>query len=65
SMMRAINFLKTIVSNDKMDPQLFSVKGYGENKPVASNDTAEGRSKNRRVEVLIQPLVLKDGTAVE
>jgi len=65
SMMRAINFLKTIVSNDKMDPQLFSVKGYGENKPVASNDTAEGRSKNRRVEVLIQPLVLKDGTSVE
>lgn len=65
SMMRAINFLKPIVSNDNLDPQLFSVKGYGENMPVASNDTAEGRSKNRRVEVLIQPLVLKDGTSVE
>lgn len=65
SMMRAINFLKTIVSTNELDPQLFSVKGYGENKPVASNDTAEGRSKNRRVEVLIQPLVLKDGTSIE
>ncbi|WP_432360873.1 flagellar motor protein MotB [Sporosarcina sp. UB5] len=65
SMMRAINFLRAIVSNDNLDPQLFSVKGYGENKPVASNDTAEGRSKNRRVEVLIQPLVLKDGTSLE
>lgn len=65
SMMRAINFLKTVVSNEQLDPQLFSVKGYGENKPVASNNTAEGRSKNRRVEVLIQPLVLKDGTSVE
>jgi chemotaxis protein MotB len=65
SMMRAINFLKPIVSNADLDPQLFSVKGYGENKPVASNDTAEGRSKNRRVEVLIQPLVLKDGSTVE
>lgn len=65
SMMRAINFLKIIVANNELNPQLFSVKGYGEHHPVASNDTAEGRSKNRRVEVLIQPLVLKDGTAVE
>ncbi|MFD0131848.1 flagellar motor protein MotB, partial [Bacillus subtilis] len=29
--------------------------GYVEYKPVASNKTAEGRSKNRRVEVLILP----------
>lgn len=65
SMMRAINFLKTVVNHEQLDPQLFSVKGYGENKPVASNETVEGRSKNRRVEVLIQPLVLKDGTSVE
>ena len=65
SMMRAINFLKILIDTNRLDPQLFSVKGYGDNKPVASNDTAEGRSKNRRVEVLIQPLVLKDGTSVE
>lgn len=65
SVMRAVNFLKSIVRNEEINPLLFSAKGYGEFQPIESNGTAEGRSKNRRVEVLIQPLVLEDGTAVE
>ncbi|MCP3996919.1 MAG: OmpA family protein [bacterium] len=32
------------------DPERFVVKGYGEDVPVASNDTAEGRARNRRIE---------------
>lgn len=55
SVMRAVNFMKILVENKKLDPKAFSVKGYGEFKPVASNDTKEGRQKNRRVEVLILP----------
>ncbi len=32
------------------DPARFVVQGYGEESPVASNDTAEGRARNRRIE---------------
>lgn len=30
-------------------------QGYGESRPVASNDTPEGRAKNRRIDVVITP----------
>lgn len=55
SVMRAINFMKIVLQNDKLDPSWFSAKGFGEFQPVASNDTSEGRAKNRRVEILILP----------
>ena len=35
---------------DGADPDMLVAKGYGEADPVASNDTAEGRLKNRRIE---------------
>lgn len=60
SVMRAVNFLKLMMKNEKVDPLVFSAKGYGEFQPIEKNETAAGRSKNRRVEILIQPLVLRD-----
>ena len=55
SVMRAVNFMKIILENEQLNPEWFSAKGYGEFKPVAPNETVEGRAENRRVEILISP----------
>jgi OOP family OmpA-OmpF porin len=44
------NSVKTYLVNSGVDAKKISVKGYGETRPIASNDTEEGRIKNRRVE---------------
>jgi outer membrane protein OmpA-like peptidoglycan-associated protein len=36
------------------DPNLITVRAMGKEQPNTSNDTAEGRANNRRVEILIQ-----------
>ena len=37
-------------------PDKLEAVGYGENKPIESNDTAEGRSRNRRIEIVLVPV---------
>lgn len=44
------NFLKKI---GKLASNKISTRGFGESRPVASNETKEGRERNRRIEVLI------------
>ena len=46
---RAQTALDYLVANGQ-DPERFVVVGYGEEVPVASNDTADGRARNRRIE---------------
>jgi outer membrane protein OmpA-like peptidoglycan-associated protein len=36
-----------------VDPLRITARGYGETRPLATNDTDEGRAKNRRVEFTI------------
>ncbi len=38
-----------------LSPANWSAAGYADTDPVASNDTDEGRNKNRRVELVVQP----------
>ncbi|MDR3296580.1 MAG: OmpA family protein, partial [Clostridiales Family XIII bacterium] len=53
SLSRAVNFLVVLLDDGDLNPTNFSTRGYGEYQPIASNDTPEGRQKNRRVELLI------------
>jgi outer membrane protein OmpA-like peptidoglycan-associated protein len=41
------------LASQGVNPTRFTIMGYGESEPVASNETVEGRSLNRRVEVAI------------
>lgn len=51
---RALTFMRLVLSrNPKLDAKRFSAVGYGEFRPAATNETEEGRQKNRRVEVLV------------
>ena len=51
---RALTFMKYLLSiNNDLNPARFSAIGYGEYRPIANNETAEGKQTNRRVEILI------------
>ena len=45
------NSVKIFLVDQGVDPEILKIIGHGESKPVASNDTDQGRKKNRRVEI--------------
>lgn len=53
SSMRAINVAKYFIKAHGINPERISAIGYAEYKPIASNNTPDGRSKNRRVDIVI------------
>ena len=49
---RAVNILSYMISCG-INKNRLSAAGYADNMPVATNDTKEGRAKNRRVDIII------------
>lgn len=56
SVARSAEVVHYFIDSCKIDPEKLAICGYGQYHPVASNDTVEGKAKNRRVEIIISPL---------
>ncbi|MDP2912770.1 MAG: OmpA family protein [Candidatus Omnitrophota bacterium] len=52
---RAASVLHYLIDECGIEPRRLSAIGYGEFRPIDSNDTKSGRGKNRRVEIIILP----------
>lgn len=50
---RALNVAEYLINEKGLNPATLKYSGRGEYNPIASNKTAEGRAKNRRVEIKI------------
>jgi chemotaxis protein MotB len=44
----------TFLVSQGINPNIVSAKGFGDTRPVASNDTPQGRAANRRIEITVQ-----------
>ncbi len=62
---RALSVLHYLSDELGVDPFRLSATGYGEYHPVDSNDTVEGRQRNRRVEIVILPKTTKEKAVTE
>lgn len=56
STQRATIVLRFLQDKGGIDGKYLSAVGYGEHRPVASNETNEGRAENRRIEIVLLPL---------
>ena len=53
---RATSVVRFLEEEVGIEPERLSAVGYGPYRPVASNDTPEGRARNRRIEIKLVPL---------
>jgi chemotaxis protein MotB len=55
STLRAVNILRYLQNNGDIPAKRLVAVGFAEYQPTASNDTPEGRRKNRRIVILFRP----------
>ena len=51
---RATSVLHHMIDQNGTEPSRMVIQGYGDSRPIATNDTPEGRSQNRRVAITIE-----------
>jgi chemotaxis protein MotB len=51
---RAVSVAHELLHGNVLSPQRVEVSGFAETQPLASNDSAEGRAMNRRVEIIVR-----------
>ena len=57
---RATTVVRFLIDQGGVDRQYLSAVGYAETRPIASNDSEEGRASNRRIEIVLYPRDLKE-----
>ncbi len=50
---RSVAVLSLLVEHHGLPPERVGAAGYGEHRPMASNDTSSGRARNRRVDIVV------------
>jgi chemotaxis protein MotB len=55
SVARSTNIVRLLIEKNNINPKHLTASGKGEYFPVASNDTPEGRARNRRTEIILSP----------
>jgi flagellar motor protein MotB len=55
SQARADSVVSYLLSHMPISPANLSSMGFGESRPAANNETAAGRTRNRRIDVVIYP----------
>lgn len=53
SVARAVSVAEYLIANESIAPERIGVTGFADTRPIAPNDTAASRRKNRRIEIIL------------